>query len=88
MAIAGGAITVRFAVLLGAPVPPFDEVTALVVFGLTPAVLLITEKMTVQFPADGTVMPVKLRFVAPVAKLFGVVPAHVPVTLPPAALIF
>src|SRR5438445_651766 len=45
--------------------------------------------MTVQLPAAGIVIPLKFNAVAPPAtRLFGVVPAHVPVTAPPTALIF
>ena len=48
--------------------------------------VLVTLKITVQLPLAGRVMPLKLRAVAPAVKLLGVVPVHVPVTLPPAAL--
>ena len=44
--------------------------------------------MTVQEPLAGIVMPVKLKFAALAASEFGVVPAQVPVTAPPAALMF
>ena len=53
----------------------------------TPAVLLVTLKITVQ-PVVGMVMPLKLSAVAPLVKVDGVVPKHVPVTFPPDALIF
>lgn len=87
LAIVGGVITVRFAVLLAAPVPPFVDVIAPVVFGFSPATLLVTAKVTVQFPAAGTVMPVKLKAVAPATSALGIVPAQVPATAPPAAVI-
>jgi hypothetical protein len=62
-------------------------VTPDVVFGCTPMELLVTEKMTVQLPFAGIEIPVKANAVAPAAKVLGVVPAQVPVTAPPAALI-
>ena len=62
-------------------------VTPAVVFGCAPAVLLVTENITVQLPEAGIVMPVKLNAVAPADSVFGVVPAQVPVTAPPAAVI-
>ena len=61
-------------------------VTPEVVFGFTPSVVLVTLKITVQFPLAGIVIPVKLRAVALAAKVLGVVPTHVPVTDPPTAL--
>ena len=89
MAIVGNAKTDRFAVLLAAPATGVCvDVTPEVVFGLTPTVLLVTEKITVQEPLAGIVMPVKLNAVAPAPKVFGVVPAQVPLTAPPTALIF
>src|SRR5438128_2408415 len=87
--IVGGATTVRLAVLLAVPATGVCVVvTPDVVFGCTPAVLLVTSKMTVQLLLVGIVIPLKPRAVAPATRLFGVVPTHVPVTLPPAALIF
>jgi hypothetical protein len=62
-------------------------VTPEVVFGLTPATLLVTEKITVQLLLGGIVMPVKLEAVVPATKVAGVVPTQFPVTLPPTALI-
>ena len=50
--------------------------------------LLVTLKVTVQVPLDGMVMPVKLRLVWPAVRVDGEVPAHVPPTAPPTALIF
>jgi hypothetical protein len=88
LAIVGAASTVRFAVLLPAPGESVCVVvTPEAVFGCTPAVLLVTEKMTVQLPLAGIVMPVKLNAVAPGANVFGVAPTQVPVTAPPTALI-
>ena len=85
----GAASTVRFAVLLAVPaVVVCVVVTPDVVLGCTPGVLLVTLKITVQLPFCGMVMPLKLSAVAPAVNVFGVVPAQVPVTLPPAALIF
>jgi hypothetical protein len=49
-------------------------------------VLLVTLKITVQLLLAGIVIPVKLSAVAPAARVFGVVPAQVPVTAPPRAL--
>jgi hypothetical protein len=49
-------------------------------------VLLVTLKITVQFPLAGIVIPVKLSAVAPAARVFGVVPTQVPPTAPPTAL--
>src|SRR5438128_1227095 len=85
----GAASTLRVAVLLAVPAPGVCVVvTPDVVFGCPPGVLLVTLKMTVQLPFAGIVIPLKLRAVAPATRLFGLVPTHVPVTLPPAALIF
>ncbi len=50
--------------------------------------LLVTLKTTVQLPLAGIVIPLKLRAVCPAVQVDGLVPAHVPVTAPPAALIF
>ncbi len=58
-----------------------------VVFGCCPVTELVTENITVQLPLAGIVMPEKLRFVAPAVKVVGVVPAQVPDTAPPAAVI-
>ena len=58
-----------------------------VVFGCTPTDVLVTEKMTVQLPLAGIVMPPNARAVDPADNVFGVVPTQVPVTAPPAALI-
>jgi hypothetical protein len=89
LAMVGGANTVRVAVLLAAPaVGVCVVVTPEVVFGCTPAVLLVTLKITVQLPLAGMVIPLKLSAVAPAVSVFGVVPAQVPPTPPPAALIF
>jgi len=87
--IVGAANTIRFAVLLALPTVGVSVVVnPEVVFGFVPSVLLVTEKMTVQLPLDGIVIPLKLRAVVPATRLLGVVPTHVPVTEPPAALIF
>ena len=86
----GARKTVRLAVLLTAPaVGVCVVVTPEVAFGLTPWVLLVTAKVTVQeppLPLAGIVIPLKLKLVAPAARLFGVVPTHVPPTAPPTAL--
>jgi hypothetical protein len=83
------AVTVSVAVLLAAPaVGACVVVTPEVVLGFPPTVLLVTVKITVQLPLAGIVIPVKLRAVAPAARLFGVVPTQVPVTAPPNALMF
>lgn len=88
-AIVGAAKTIRFGVLLPEPaVAVWSVVTPEVVLGFVPSVLLVTEKMTVQLPLDGIVIPLKLKAVAPPTSVFGVVPTQVPVTEPPAALIF
>jgi hypothetical protein len=88
-AMVGAANTVRVAVLLAAPaVGVCVVVTPEVVLFCVPGVVLVTLKITVQLPFAGMVIPVKLRAVAPAIKDEGVVPAHVPVTVPPAALIF
>ena len=88
-AIVASAKTDRLAVLLAAPaIAVCVVVTPDVVFGFVPSVLLVTLKITVHEPLAGIVMPVKLRAVALAANVFGVVPAHVPVTAPPTALIF
>ena len=87
-AIVGAAKTVRLGVLLTAPGDGVCVVvTPEVVLGCTPAVLLVTSKMTVHEPVAGIVMPVKPKAVAPAANVFGVVPTQLPVTAPPTALI-
>jgi hypothetical protein len=48
----------------------------------------VTLKITVQLLLAGIVIPVKLSAVALAARVFGVVPAQVPVTAPPRALMF
>lgn len=50
--------------------------------------MLVTAKVTVQFPLFGIVMPLKLKAVAPADRVFGDVPTQVPPTAPPTALIF
>jgi len=88
LAIVGATKTLRLAELLAGPaVGVCVVVTPEVVFGCTPAVLLVTEKMTVQLLLAGIVIPLKLRAVAPATKVAGVVPTQVPVTAPPTALI-
>jgi|ERR1035441_5565614 hypothetical protein len=83
----GGASTVRFAVLLADPAVGVSfAATPDVVFGWTPGVLLVTLKIRVQLPLAGIVMPPKLTLVVPALNVEGVVPAHVPVTAPVAAL--
>ena len=83
------AFTVRLAVLLAAPaVGVCVVVTPDVVFGFTPLFVLVTLNVTVQLLDSGMVMPLKLRAVAPALKVLGVVPAQVPPTAPPTALIF
>src|SRR5258708_22872265 len=68
LAIVGATNTVRLALLLAAPaVGVCVVVTPEVELGCTPAVLLVTEKMTVQLGL-GTVMPVKERVVAPATR--------------------
>ena len=84
----GAATTVRVAVLLPVPTVVWAVVMPEVVLGSAPAWVLVTLKITVQLLLAGMVMPVKLSAVAPAVKVPGVVPAQVPVTLPPAALIF
>jgi hypothetical protein len=87
LAIVGALETVRVAVLLGGPaVVVCDVVTPVVVLFWTPRVLLVTLKITVQLLVFGMVIAVKPRAVAPAARVFGVVPTHVPVTAPPTAL--
>ena len=87
--IDGGAITVNVAVLLAVPAEGVCAVvTPEVVFECVPAALLVTEKVTVQEPFAGIVIPLKLKLVAPAANVFGEMPAQVPETAPPAALIF
>lgn len=50
--------------------------------------MLVTTKVTVQAPFAGMVIPEKLSPVAPAVRVDGVVPAQVPPTLPPAAVMF
>jgi len=61
-------------------------VTPDVVFGWGPAVLLVTLKITVQLLLADIVIPLKLRAVCPAVKVLGLVPAQVPLTAPPTAL--
>lgn len=85
----GGPRTVRLAVLL--PVPAVGICVVVmpeVAFGCTPAVLLVTVKITVQLLFAGMVMPLKLSPVAPAVSKDGVVPTQVPLTAPPAAVMF
>src|ERR1039457_5799978 len=86
LAIVGAANTVRLALLLAVPVGVCVVVTPDVLVGRTPAVLLVTLKVTVQLLLAGIVIPVKLRAVAPALKEEGVVPVQVPPTAPPTAL--
>ena len=74
--------------MLTAPTGVCVVVTPEVELGCTPTVLLVTEKITVQEPLAGIVMPEKLNAVAPADNVAGVVPEQVPVTAPPTALIF
>src|ERR1017187_571419 len=78
-------VTVSVAVLLAVPIVVCVVVTPDVVLGLPPTVLLVTLNVTVQLP-DGIVIPVKLSAVAPALNEEGVVPAQVPPTAPPTAL--
>src|SRR5258708_22266094 len=85
---AANTVTVRLSVGEGGPATGvWVVVTPLVAFGFVPGVELVTSKMTVQLPAVGMVMPVKLSAVAPAARVVGVVPTHVPVTFPATAAI-
>jgi hypothetical protein len=63
-------------------------VTPEVVFVWVPIVGLVTVKVTVQLPRAGIVIPEKLSAVAPPPIAAGVVPAQVPPTTPPKALMF
>src|SRR5437660_8488379 len=85
--IVGGAKTVRLAVLLAVPIAVCVVVTPEVAFGFVPTVVLVTANVTVQLPLAGIVIPLKLNAVAFAASVFGVVPAQVPPTAPPTALI-
>lgn len=58
------------------------------VLGCSPAVVLVTENVTVQFPFAGMVIPEKLKEVAPADKTFDEAPTHVPPAAPPTAVIF
>jgi hypothetical protein len=71
----GGAITVRFAVLLARPVPPFVALTAPVVLALAPAVVPMTLTASVHVAFTAIVPPVKLTVLAPATALG--VPPHV-----------
>jgi len=83
------AATVRVAVLLPDPAEGiWVVVTPEVVFGLTPVLLLVTRKVTVQLPDAGRLIPVKLKAVCPAVNVDGVVPLHVPPTAPATALMF
>lgn len=83
----GAPSTVRLAVLLAAPAVVVSAVvTPVVVFGLTPTVLLVTSNVTVQLPLAGIVIPVKLSEVAPASSTFDEAPTQVPAAAPPTAL--
>src|SRR5258708_36670492 len=85
--MAGDASTVRMAVLLAEPADGVCVVvTPDVVLGFPPTVLLVTLKVTVQLLLAGIVIPVKLSAVALALRVLGVVPAQVPPTAPPTAL--
>ena len=80
-------VTVRLAVLLTAPaVGVWVVVTPEVVLGWTPAVLLVTVKVTVQLLFAASVNPKKLREVVPPANDAGPAP-QVPPTLVFAAML-
>lgn len=57
------------AVLLGRPVPPFDEVTAEVVFNFAPAVVIWTVTLSSHAPPGGMVPPERLTTDAPAAAV-------------------
>jgi hypothetical protein len=61
-------------------------VTPEVMLLFVPAVELVTPKVTVQELLAGMVMPLKLSDVAPAVRVEGVVPAQVPPTEPPDAV--
>src|SRR5437588_11665926 len=86
-AIVGAARAVSFAVLLAVAIVVCVVVTPEVAFGFVPTVVLVTANVTVQLPLAGIVIPLKLNAVAFAASVFGVVPAQVPPTAPPTALI-
>jgi hypothetical protein len=82
----GGGVTVRLAVLLGAPATASPaRVAPLVVLGRVPAVLLVTVRVMVQ-PASGTLPAVTAKLVTPAAALL-VTPVQVPPTAPLASCI-
>jgi len=65
-----GAVTIRLAVLLTPPAAGTSVVvTPLVVFGLDPIVLLVTNTVSVQLLLAAMVIPVNVRAVAPLVKL-------------------
>jgi hypothetical protein len=78
LAMVGGASTVRFTVDEADPRVVCVVVTPLVMFGFTPGVLEVTRTVTVQLPLAGIVIPLKVRLVAPLAKLFVPAPVQVP----------
>jgi hypothetical protein len=88
LAIVGAATTFRLAVLLAVPATGVCiVVTPEVALGCTPAVLLVTAKLTVQLPLAGMVMPLKVSAVAPALSTLVPAPAQLPPAAPPAALI-
>src|SRR5258708_6308031 len=83
----GDASTFRMRVLLAEPAHGVCVVvTAEVVLGFPPTVLLVTLKVAVELIFAGLVMAVKLSAVALALKEDGVVPTQVPPTAPPTAL--
>ena len=85
MVMVGSANTVRVAAVGTAPAAVCVVVTPDDWLDWTPAVVLVTLKITVQLLLAGIAIPVNVRAVAPAVKEDGLA-AQVPVTLPPAAL--
>ena len=85
--VTGGGTTIKFVVLLGEPaVGVWSVIMPEVVFGCTPTMLLLTEKITVQLPFAG-IVTLKFKAVAPAGRE-KVHLGQVPVNSPPTALIF
>lgn len=78
LVIVGLARTVRSTEAEGDPTVVSAVVTPLVLLGCTPATLDVTTTVTVQFPPDGIVIPLKDSAVTPLAKLLVPAPTHVP----------
>src|SRR5260370_38633761 len=79
LVMVGVLATVRVAVLLAAPVPPFVELTAPVVLGIIPVCVPVTfTAMVHEVPGVAILPPVRLMLVLPAVAV--TIPPHVLLT--------